>query len=235
MNKKKLMCILLAVTTVCCNLLVTDTRAQSPATEQQEETKGAQESKGNEAEFQIKNGVLVRYTGGGGDVVIPEGVTSIGDGAFGVHYALISITIPEGVTSIGKAAFGNCSNLESISIPTSVTSIGWAAFAGCSSLTNIVIPEGIAIIEDYTFKDCSNLKNFAIPKGVISIGVVNRKSKPVIIRVIDLILSERHVPDGEVKITFREIRLFIACDSYIRIRVEQPCDLPADAVFLHAV
>ncbi|MCI9083466.1 MAG: leucine-rich repeat protein [Lachnospiraceae bacterium] len=171
MNKKKLMCILLAVTTVCCNLLVTDTRAQSPATEQQEETKGAQESKGNEAEFQIKNGVLVRYTGGGGDVVIPEGVTSIGDGAFGVHYALISITIPEGVTSIGKAAFGNCSNLESISIPTSVTSIGWAAFAGCSSLTNIVIPEGIAIIEDYTFKDCSNLKNFAIPKGVISIGV----------------------------------------------------------------
>ena len=33
-------------------------------------------------EFEIENGVLKRYTGPGGDVVIPDGVTSIGDQAF---------------------------------------------------------------------------------------------------------------------------------------------------------
>lgn len=33
-------------------------------------------------DFEIENGVLVKYTGAGGDVVIPDGVTSIGNGAF---------------------------------------------------------------------------------------------------------------------------------------------------------
>ena len=36
----------------------------------------------NLSDFIIKNGVLKKYTGPGGDVVIPEGVTSIGKDAF---------------------------------------------------------------------------------------------------------------------------------------------------------
>ena len=31
-----------------------------------------------DSDFQIVNGVLTKYTGPGGDVVVPEGVTSIG-------------------------------------------------------------------------------------------------------------------------------------------------------------
>jgi len=48
---------------------------------------------------------------------------------------LTSITIPDGVTSIGHGAFSGCSGLTSITIPDGVTSIGHGAFSGCSGLT----------------------------------------------------------------------------------------------------
>ena len=88
------------------------------------------------------------------DLVIPEGVTSIGNYAFKRCSALTSIIIPEGVTSIGKDAFADCSSLTSISIPEGLTSIGDGAFAGCSSLTSISIPEGLTSIGDGAFDGC---------------------------------------------------------------------------------
>ena len=71
------------------------------------------------------------------NTIIPEGVTSIGESAFGDCSGLTSIKIPEGVTSIGEYAFYRCSGLTSIEIPSSVTSIDDYAFYGCSSLTSI--------------------------------------------------------------------------------------------------
>lgn len=70
---------------------------------------------------------------------------------------LKSIIIPDSVTSIGDGAFALCENLTNIDIPNSVTSIGGGAFYGCSSLTNIIIPEGVTSIGNYAFQSCSKL------------------------------------------------------------------------------
>ena len=48
------------------------------------------------------------------NLIIPDGVTSIGSYAFAKCYRLLSIIIPEGVTSIGHNAFAWCSNLQNI-------------------------------------------------------------------------------------------------------------------------
>ena len=56
----------------------------------------------SDSDFVIKNGVLKKYIGRGGNVVIPDGVTSIGDYAFNRCTNLTSITIPDSVTSIGQ-------------------------------------------------------------------------------------------------------------------------------------
>ena len=121
-------------------------------------------------DFVIEDGVLKEYTGNGGDVVIPEGVTSIGEKAFIDCLSLTSVTIPEGVTSIGPLAFFDCSGLRCVVIPGSVTSIGYSAFNGCSSLTSMTIPKGVTIIESGTFNSCSSLTSMTIPEGVTSIG-----------------------------------------------------------------
>ena len=69
------------------------------------------------------------------------------------------MTISEGVTSIGDYAFGGCRGLTSVTIPSSVTSIGSGAFNYCSSLTSVTIPSSVTSIGDYAFGDCSNLIN----------------------------------------------------------------------------
>ena len=99
------------------------------------------------------------------EVVIEEGVTSIGNSAFSSCGRLTSISIPDSVTSIGNSAFCSCGRLTSISIPDSVTSIGESAFNGCSSLTTLSIPESVTSIGDLAFIDCGNLQCIKVDKN----------------------------------------------------------------------
>lgn len=117
----------------------------------------------------IKDGVLVDCLSDVVDVVIPDGVTKIGERAFANCKDLVSVTIPDSVTSIGFEAFNNCSSLTSINIPYSVTSIENHAFGGCSSLTSVTIPSGIAKISPYTFSGCVSLTSITIPNSVTTI------------------------------------------------------------------
>ena len=80
--------------------------------------------------------LYIRGTKVGGDIIIPEGVTSIPSYAFSNLTGITSVTIPDSVTSIGSSAFSGCSGLQSVTIGNGVTSIGNWAFYNCSSLTS---------------------------------------------------------------------------------------------------
>lgn len=139
------------------------------------------------SDFHIVDGVLVKYVGNGGDVVIPDSVTAIGDRAFYDCHRLTSISIPDSVTSIGKEAFSNCSSPMSISIPDSVTSIGEEAFSGCSSLTSISVPDSVTSIEAPAFTECENLQDFTCPSSFAKqLQTILPKTKTTIIL---------HIPD----------------------------------------
>lgn len=117
----------------------------------------------------IGNGVFVNCD----DITsieIPNSVTSIGNQAFTYCHDLTSITIPNSVTSIGETAFGGCTSLTSVVIPNSVTSIGNSAFYGCSDLTSVNIPNNLTSIGDRVFLNCSSLTSVEIPNSVTSIG-----------------------------------------------------------------
>lgn len=91
---------------------------------------------------------------------IPDGVETLGEGAFATCYELQEITIPVSVKCIEGSAFEGCLNLRSIIIPENVTIIGGWAFAHCQSLENVVVPKGIKQIGEGAFNGCYVLKDF---------------------------------------------------------------------------
>lgn len=101
---------------------------------------------------------------------IPEGVTSIGDGAFFTCRKLEEIEIPDGVNSIGSNAFSSCSKLKKVTMADSVTKIGTEAFAFCESLTSVELSDNLDEISRYLFYASSALEYINIPDGVTSIG-----------------------------------------------------------------
>ena len=103
-------------------------------------------------------------------VIIGDGVTTIGDYAFALCSSLTSVTIPNSVTTIGNDAFSWCQALASITIPNSVTDIGPSTFYYCSSLTSIIIPNSVTDIGSSAFYGCSSLTSVTIPNSVRTIG-----------------------------------------------------------------
>ena len=80
------------------------------------------------------------------------------------------VVIPEGVTKIGDWGFALFKKITSVSLPNSLVSIGSFAFAGCTSLQRINIPDGVKEIKDYTFNGCSALRYVDLGHGVEKIG-----------------------------------------------------------------
>ena len=121
----------------------------------------------NIKDFVINNGVLEGYNGREKEVIIPDGITTIGSEAFRNFTGITKIIIPDGVEVIEDSAFSNCGRLESIVIPDSVKTIGKYAFSSCENLEEIVIPKGIVHISSGAFWDCKKLKRIEVPATAI--------------------------------------------------------------------
>ena len=104
------------------------------------------------------------------NLVIPNSVTSISNGAFFDCDGLTSVTIPNSVTSIGISAFESCNGVTTVTISNSITSISGSAFFGCTGLTRITIPNSVTNIGSYAFSECTGLTNVIIPNSVTNIG-----------------------------------------------------------------
>ena len=110
----------------------------------------------------IDNTKLNSYGGANKNVVIPNGIKEISEGAF--HNSKItSVLIPNTVTSIGESAF-IYNNLTSITIPNGVTSIGSNAF-NYNQLTNVTIPSSVTIIDYNAFENNPNLTKIVNKTG----------------------------------------------------------------------
>ena len=92
------------------------------------------------SDFTIEGTVLKKYTGAGGQVVIPSTVTEI-----------------------GSYAFQNCTGLQSVTIPGSVTTIGYEAFYGCTGLRTVTLNSGLITIKSQAFRKCTAISSITIP------------------------------------------------------------------------
>lgn len=152
----------------------------------------------------INDNAIIAYADASGtEYTIPDNVTTVLSGAFGVCYTLSKITIPEKVTTIQPLAF-LCPNLNTINgkyatedgrfyivdgsikifapygltecaIPNSVTTIEYNALA-TANFTSVTIPDSVTSIEDGAFYACSNLKDIYCKATTPPIAVFNGNS-----------------------------------------------------------
>lgn len=87
-------------------------------------------------------------------VVVENGITTIGNGAFAI---------------LGEEGF-NFTSINSVSLPDTLSKIGNYAFS-FSEITEIVIPDGTTIIGGYAFGGCEKLKSITIPASIKSLGI----------------------------------------------------------------
>ena len=183
------------------------------------------------------------------ELIIPDGVTLIGESVFYNCTSLTSVEIPDSVSLIGDCAFYNCSNLMSIVIPDTVLSIGGRAFYNCSSLTfNIYgncrylgnennpyfalidtistnyssynIHQSTKVIASLAFYNCKSLTSIIIPDGVTSIG------KSVFHNCTSLTSVE--IPDS---ITSIGVNAFYNCSSLTCITIPDSVTSIGDSAF----
>ena len=129
-----------------------------------------------------------------GTIRLPDGLASIGEGAFRGCWHLTGIEIPDSVTNIGTWAFCEChglaqvrlpkrlveipdglfcrtsfewsKGLERVEIPPGVKRVGKYAFTGCVGLKEVVIPDSVEVIDDCAFYGCKMLVRPKLPPSV---------------------------------------------------------------------
>lgn len=104
-----------------------------------------------------------------GSLIIPEGVTWIGDQAFLECVNLTGIlSLPSTLREISYMAFEGCKFTCELLLPQNLNSLGFSAFRGCRGLYgNLILPEGLSEIEESVFSGCSNFSgDLNIPKNV---------------------------------------------------------------------
>lgn len=105
------------------------------------------------------------------DVVIPDGVTTIYDGAFWDCTNILTIKVPESVTTLRPFCFYSCEKLKSIDLPSEITTVPQGAFYYCEALESVVVPDKVTEVGQTAFANCSSLKSVKLGSAVETIGM----------------------------------------------------------------
>jgi len=124
--------------------------------------------------FQVEDGILMAYTGAETEIQIPEGIHTIGEGAFKGMAWILKVKLPATLKRIGAAAFKGCRQLHEIRFPEGLSEIGEYAFHRCHKIEEMIFPKSMTQVGDCAFLYCDGLKRVVMEgpdhlgKGVFS-------------------------------------------------------------------
>ena len=97
---------------------------------------------------------FVKNLDGSSEIVVDSSCDQIYQYAFYLRNDITSVTFPEGLTTIGEGAFSYCTSLTSLTIPNSVTSITSGAFEGCANISTVYLGSGVRYMNSDAFLGC---------------------------------------------------------------------------------
>lgn len=112
-----------------------------------------------DGKFLIRDGILLAVAGNGKtSIVVPDGVTALAPTVF-YNSPFATITLPDGLTEIGEFAFGWNYSLTGLTLPESLRTIGSRAFYGCQNeaFTTLTIPSGVTEVGEDILDNCAYL------------------------------------------------------------------------------
>ncbi len=120
--------------------------------------------------FIISGTTLMQYRGNEEKVVVPDGITIIGEKAFADNEAIGRVILPDSIREICSEAFSDCLLLQTINIPEGLEYIGKSAFENCAKLIRADLPESLTTIEQSVFNRCRKLKEVLFGCNLNEIG-----------------------------------------------------------------
>ena len=113
--------------------------------------------------------VLYKYTGDEEEVIVEDGIETIGSNAFNGNKKLRRVVVPESVNIIWAGVFKDCSNLSEVVLPKHMDFISSFAFENCVSLKEITLPDGMTKLGDHAFAGCENLREVILPDTIVQL------------------------------------------------------------------
>ncbi len=129
------------------------------------------------SDFTVDGGVLTKYNGKGGEVIIPDGVTEIGKGAFTWSSGVTGVTLPLSLKKIEWYSFFECGS-DRFSVHASDIAqfyenkfnftVRYSLYIDGEELRELIIPEGVSEL-GISFSRCRSIKSIKLPESLSSI------------------------------------------------------------------
>jgi len=147
------------------------------------------------------------------------------------------IIIEEGVTSIGEGAFSNCYYLNNVSLPSTLQTIGDYAFYGIYDLKAIQIPENVSHIGIEVFSMCRDMEFVTVSQNNSTYandanGVLYSKNMEILYYYPLNNPLESYTTHPKTK--HIEYRAFHNCDNFISIQLNDTLETIDESAFEYA-
>ena len=122
------------------------------------------------------SGHLISYAGDARELILPECIKSISEGAFAGSEKLEYIKIPEGIKVLPTSVFKLCKSLERLDLPESLEVIGSLAFNKCYSLKELILGDNVwALLDD--LYSCYGLEKIELPRKLLYNNIFKSKQR----------------------------------------------------------
>ncbi len=104
-------------------------------------------------------------------LTIADTITKLPAYAFEYMGGVTDVVLPAGITELGERVFAGCPDLKTVAVPEGLTVIGTEAFRDCAALRTINLPAGLTDIKENAFYNCTYLLVDSLDFTTLRVGV----------------------------------------------------------------